>query len=165
MNAKKLVVAVLAAGLLGVVYVSSAAATPPSTDPPEASDLVSGPLDGSTGRHPLRVEQDGVELKVKQPTTVATFDLTYEPLEFSGWHSHPGIVVVVVKSGTVERTTPGKHGHCTTQTFTAGTSFTEVGTHDVANPSATDAAVLSITRIYPSDATVSRIDQPAPDCG
>jgi len=163
MNAKKLGVTVLTAALLGGVYVSSAGATPPSTPPPAASDLVSGPLDGS-GRHTLHVSQDGIDLKVKGPATVATFDLTYGPLAFSGWHSHPGIVAVVVKSGTVMRTTVDKHGSCVTQTFTPGTSFTETGTHYVRNPSATVPAVLSITRIYPSDATQSRIDQPAPDC-
>jgi hypothetical protein len=43
-----------------------------------ATDAVSGVLDGS-GRHPMKVSQDGIELKTKSETTVTTFDLIYPP--------------------------------------------------------------------------------------
>ena len=162
MQHKKLTVAALCALLCGV-YVSSAGATPPSAPPPVASDLSSGVLDDSD-RPLLVVAQDRVALTVAAPTTVATFDLTYAPLQFSGWHSHPGIVVAVVKSGEVERQTVTKHGRCVTERFHAGQSFTEVGPHFVRNPSSTVDAVLSITRIYPTSATQARIDEPAPRC-
>jgi hypothetical protein len=65
---------------------------------------------------PMKVSQDGIELKTKSETTVTTFDLTYPPGSFSGWHSHPGIVIVVVKSGTVIRQTGCDAG----ETFTVG---------------------------------------------
>jgi quercetin dioxygenase-like cupin family protein len=156
-TSRKLTVAAVATVLVGGVYVSSAGATPPSTDPPEATGLVSGALDDSS-RHMLRVVQDRVELKVKQPTSVATSTLTYEPGEFSGWHSHPGIVIAVVKSGTVTR-----QAGCETETFTAGQAFTEVGPHFVSNPGDVDA-VLSITRIYPTSETVARHEEEPPVC-
>jgi hypothetical protein len=69
-----------------------------------------------------------------------------------------------VTSGEVERQTVTKFRHCVTETFGVGESFTEVGPHFVRNPSSTTDAVLSITRIYPTSATVGRIDQPEPSC-
>jgi hypothetical protein len=66
----------------------------------------------------------------------------------------------VVKSGTVIRQTGCDAG----ETFTVGDAFTEVGPHYVSNPG-TEDAVLSITRIYPTNqATTPRIDEPAPVC-
>ncbi|MFS0705023.1 hypothetical protein AB6N23_10925 [Cellulomonas sp. 179-A 9B4 NHS] len=93
---------------------------------------------------------------------MTTFDLTYEGGEYSGWHAHPGIVVAVVTAGSVVRQAPGRHGRCATETFTVGDAFTEVGAHHVANASATEPAVLSITRIHPTSATEGRVDLPAP---
>ena len=157
MATRKLPVVVLAAALVGGVYVSSAGATPPSADPPEATGLASGTLDDSS-RRMLRVVQDRVELKVKQPTSVATFTLTYEPGEFSGWHSHPGIVIAVVQSGSVTR-----QAGCETETFGPGEAFTEVGPHFVSNPGDVDA-VLSITRIYPTSMPEGRHEEEPPVC-
>lgn len=123
------------------------------------SDVASGTLDG-TESGPNKVSQDGVELKTKTETDVTTFDLTYPPGAFSGWHAHPGIVIVVVKEGSVVRQTSCAPG----ETFTVGDAFTEVGPHYVSNPG-TVPAVLSITRIYPASAELTpRIDLPAPVC-
>jgi quercetin dioxygenase-like cupin family protein len=97
-------------------------------------------------------------MTLKVPTTVTTFDLTYKPGAYSGWHSHPGIVIAVVQSGTVTRQVG-----CRTETFTAGQSFTETAPHNVSNLG-TEDAVLSITRIYPTSATVSRIEANPPVC-
>lgn len=162
MNGKKLTLAALATVLLCGVYVSSASATPPSVPPPTASGTSTGALDG-TDRHALVVAQDHVALKATVPTTVSTFDLTYQPGQFSGWHSHPGIVVAVVTSGTVERLTATKRGTCVTEEFGVGESFTEVGPHLVRNTGDVPA-ILSITRIYPTSATQGRIDEPEPTC-
>lgn len=162
MNGKKLTAAALAGVLLGGVSASSASATPPSVPPPTASGTSTGVLDGSD-RRLFVAAQDRVALTVAVPTTVSTFDLTYQPGQFSGWHSHPGIVVAVVTSGTVERQTVTRHGRCVTEEFGVGESFTEVGPHLVRNGGDVPA-VLSITRIYPTSATQGRIDEPAPTC-
>ncbi|WP_129337091.1 hypothetical protein [Cellulomonas endophytica] len=147
-------VAVLAGGAVA----GAAVASPGSGDVVQSTPVV-GLLDGS-GEHPrLKVRQDGVRLDLDVETRVASFRLTYPPGAFSGWHAHPGIVVVVVQAGEVERRTP-----CTVETFSVGEAFTEVGAHHVSNPSATVPAVLEITRVYPADATQARIDLPVPDC-
>lgn len=144
---------------VGTVTVVTAAVATPGSGTTVTSDSVTGRLDGSEGRRPFKVQQDGVRLMSHEPTDVTTFDLTYPPGAYSGWHSHPGIVVVVVRSGEVVRQTG-----CRTDRFGPGDAFTEVGPHHVSNP--TDVpAVLSITRIYPAaDAATPRIDEPAPVC-
>ena len=61
------------------------------------------------------VSQDStnVRLRVVQ-NTAGNFD--------SGWHIHPGLVIVTVKKGTVSFTTAVS---CTTKTYSAGDSFVE----------------------------------------
>ena len=61
------------------------------------------------------VSQDtnNVRLRVVQ-NTAGNFD--------SGWHIHPGLVIVSVKKGTVSFTTAVS---CTTKTYSAGESFVE----------------------------------------
>ena len=154
-----LAVAVTCALTIGAVgVVTAAVATPGSGDTTSASS-VTGRLDG-TGNRPFTAEQDGVRLSAQGATDVTTFDLTYPPGSYSGWHSHPGIVVAVVRSGEVVRQTG-----CKRERFRPGDAFTEVGAHHVSNPSSTVPAVLSITRIYPaSGAATPRVDEPAPTC-
>jgi quercetin dioxygenase-like cupin family protein len=57
---------------------------------------------------------------------VVTAQNTVAPGGFSGWHSHPGTVVLVVQSGEVtvfsERV---KGGKCSVTTYTAGQVFLE----------------------------------------
>lgn len=157
-NTKKITGAMVLAALLCTTGLASVAFATAGSGNVVTSDLASGTLDG-TSDGAAKVAQDGVELKTKTETTVTTFDLTYPPGSFSGWHSHPGIVIVVVKAGSVVRQT----GCGTGDVFTVGEAFTEVGPHYVSNPG-TDPAVLSITRIYPKAQTVARIDEPAPVC-
>ena len=161
MNTRKLSVAAvsLSVALVGGVYASSAGATPPSIPGPAPSGLVQGPLD-DTDRDDLEIEQDDVELEVDDPTTVQMFTLTYPPRSHSGWHSHAGIVLVVVESGTVVRRT----ADCAKERFTAGEAFYEVGAHRVSNPSKDVPAVLSITRVFPTALGAARIDEPKPAC-
>ncbi len=87
------------------------------------------------------------------------FELLYPARSVSGWHSHHGIVLAVVVSGSVER-----ESGCRTETFTAGDAFYEVGPHNVSNPSTKEAAVLSITRIFPTELGGARIPEDEPRC-
>jgi quercetin dioxygenase-like cupin family protein len=157
MNVRKLSVTAVATVLVGVVYASSAgaAATPPA---PVPGVQLSGTLDDS-GRRVLRIAQDRVDLKVKRETTVTTFDITYPAGSTSGWHSHAGIVIAVVRSGSVVR-----ESGCDAETFGVGDAFYEVGPHQVSNPDDEVDAVLSITRIYPTELAGPRTEEAAPQC-
>jgi hypothetical protein len=166
MRLKPAILVTTSAVLLGCLSVGSTAlATPPAAPPltpiTDPNPPIMGLLDGKT-----KAKNDGIEFKTRGDTNIAVFELTYPIGSFSGWHSHPGIVIATVKSGSVKRQVG-----CTVQTFTAGDSFTEVEPHFVSNvytdPAQPDAApaVLEITQLYPGDdPTVRRFDAPAPAC-
>jgi quercetin dioxygenase-like cupin family protein len=49
-------------------------------------------------------DANDVELHANGPTDVLTADLVFQPGGETGWHYHPGPVVVVVKSGALTET-------------------------------------------------------------
>lgn len=147
---------VLSAGLAGLVLAGAGTAYAAITYPPTA---VVGGLSGSAAG-PLDVKAaDGTELKTKGTTNVATWELTYAPEQVADWHSHPGIIIAVVKQGTITRQVAKGNGQCVEETFSAGDSFTEVEPHKVWNPSSDTAAVLSITAIHAADAPTLRVPE------
>jgi len=103
---------------------------------------------------------DGIKLKNRDEATVRTFTLTYAVGGESGWHEHPGIVLALVKSGTVER----QLGCRKAVAYTKGDAFTESGLHFVRN-SGTEPAVLEITAIFPAGTDEEfRQDRDEPKC-
>jgi quercetin dioxygenase-like cupin family protein len=50
---------------------------------------------------PVKAHHDGVRLTTKQDTDVRVQQVQITPGGTSGWHHHPGIVIVVVSSGSV----------------------------------------------------------------
>lgn len=60
----------------------------------------------------------------KDASQVAFQDFTFDPGGSTGWHSHPGPVIVLVKSGALTYYTgPG----CVARTYPAGTAFIDSG--------------------------------------
>jgi quercetin dioxygenase-like cupin family protein len=150
----------LGAGLaLTMCFLAGGAAAAPGSGTTVTNDFT-GVLDG-----PAVAKQDGIKLRTREDVKVRSFTLTYAVGAFSGWHSHPGIVIAVVQSGSVVRQIG-----CKTETFTAGQAFTEVKPHYVSNlytKAGPDAvpAVLSITQIYPADfPPPPRTEQNPPKC-
>jgi quercetin dioxygenase-like cupin family protein len=102
---------------------------------------------------------DDVKLHTKGATDVAVQTIISPPGASSGWHSHPGVVLVAVQSGTVTV----YHADCHAMQYGAGQAFVEVGDHAVlVRNNTTSNAVLYVTLIVPKDATALRIDQPQP---
>jgi hypothetical protein len=82
-----------------------------------------------------------------RPASTVTFD----PSGSSGWHSHPGVVLVTVASGSVV----AYDEHCVGTPHTAGTAssaFTESGDEPalVRNESTTTTEVSNVTYIVPA---------------
>lgn len=98
---QKILGAAAVAALLTTVGLGSGAMASPPTGTVTAGPATVGQLDGDNHDR-LRASQDGIRLRTRVPSSVATFELTYGPNSESGWHSHQGIVVVVVKSGSVD---------------------------------------------------------------
>ena len=105
--------ALLGAGIAGVfaaVTVAPGGATPPS-------GLAQVPLARGTN-----VSYGTVPMQVG--TDVAMAQITVQPGGSSGWHSHPGGAIIVVKEGslTVHRSIGSQ---CQTSTYSAGQAFIE----------------------------------------
>lgn len=155
MTAAAVLLASLTVGSTAMATPSKGPATTASPAPP-----LKGILDG-----PATKSQDGITLGISADVLVRDFELTYYRWSDSGWHEHPGPVIAVVKSGSVNRVTvPG----CKVETFKAGEAFTEFGPHRVFNHSRT-TAVLSITQLMPAtvdttDPAQTRLDVPKDPC-
>lgn len=114
-------------------------------------------------------ERGGIEVETKGPVDIVVQELTVpkatatSPGGSAGWHSHPGPVFVVVRSGTLSVWDK----HCVKRTYSKGQSFFEAGPrHSVLakNESTTEDAMLYVTLIVPVGATPLRTGK-AHRCG
>ena len=143
-------VAVLALG----IFNSAVWATTPTGQ--HASGLVTGTLSAAT-----QVNTDRIKFQTKGPVDVAMFTVTYDAGGFSGWHTHPGVLFVLVVSGAVVRTVG-----CESVTYSAGQTFVESDEQpsgEVRNASATEPAVLEVAQIVPKDSG-RRVEGDPPSC-
>lgn len=89
-----------------------------------------------------------INLHTKGDLRVFDQELTIGPGGHVGWHSHPGPVLVVVKSGTFR----SQQTDCSYIDYTAGQVYIDSGAghvHDARNPSTTANTDLSITYLAP----------------
>jgi hypothetical protein len=103
MTHKRLTAAAVAASV-GAVGVGSALATP-GVGILGAPILARGTLDARDGHH-HRYHHEGkrskpVKIKLSRPSDVIVQQVTIAPGGSTGWHSHPGPAVVIVKSGSL----------------------------------------------------------------
>ena len=118
---------------------------------------------GNLGTFHIQSKSDGydVELKSHDNTDIVVANIAITPGGTSGWHSHPGPVLVVVKTGalTIYR---GDDPTCSPTLHPAGTAFTEEGgvVHIARNEGAVDATTVAIFFV-PATAP-QRIDQALP---
>jgi len=110
----------------------------------------------------VKVNADRIKFQTKGATDVVVQTTSYVPGGFSGWHTHPGFVLVVVESGAIT-----VQVGCSFNTYSATQSFYESGTTPImARNLGTSPVVVRITYIVPQGSPV-RIDVPqsgAPSC-
>ena len=145
----------LSAGLAGVVTAVTLAVTVPPSWATPPSGLTNIPLargtDTSHGTIPLRFGTD-----------VAMAQITVDPGGSSGWHSHPGGAIIIVKEGalTVYHSVGSQ---CRTTTYGAGQAFIErPGEVDDVLNTGTIPYVLYVTFPRVPAGGSPRIDQPDP---
>src|SRR5438552_18626945 len=80
---RKIVWLILAAAVLGLVGYAFAS---PSPGPQHRGTLVA----------PIHANKDGVKVKTHGPTDLIAQDIVYHPGDNSGWHYHPGVVLIEV---------------------------------------------------------------------
>ncbi len=152
------------------------------TDPTftQASSFTSTPAGrGNAGAFHIR-STDGfdVEIQAKQSTDIAMSTVVVGVGGTSGWHSHPGPVLVIVKTGAITFYRAGGHSGlgfddaanngneptCTRTVYPAGSAFVEVpapGHVMLARNEGTVETTVSAAFFAPPGAAL-RIDQSAP---
>lgn len=93
------------------------------------------------------------------PTTFVVQDVVYAPGGHTGWHSHPGILLSSVISGSIE----WYDSRCNKHVYNAGDALTEsTQPHYVRNVGTSNVHFM-VTYIL-AKGQPRRIDQPAPAC-
>jgi quercetin dioxygenase-like cupin family protein len=143
--------ALLSVGLAGIVaaaMVAPGAATPPS-------GLLNVPLARGTN------VSDGT-IPLHAGTDVAMAQITVDPGGSSGWHSHPGGAIIVVKTGTLT-VYESVGSQCQITTYSAGDAFIErPGEVDDVLNTGTVPYVLLVTFPRVPQGESARTDEPDP---
>jgi len=160
LSSMRLFAAAASAFLVLFAVVSSAFGTP-------AAGVISAPI---LARGDF---SDQVDLKLKFSTPygtgvsdapdageVAVQEVTIAPGGTTGWHSHPGPVVVIVKAGALTYVRED-HGQCFETVYPAGTAFVDPGqghVHTAFNRSAENLVLIATYFDVPAG-TSPRIDE------
>ena len=142
----------LAAGLMTA---GPAGATPPA-------GVTTQILGSGTTLGGFKIHVDGIKVESKDAASFTVAHLTFAPGGTTGWHVHPGPVLVTVISGSVTKFS----ADCTAQTYTAGQAFVENGPSDenmVRNDGSVDAQTI-VTFLTPQGAATREDAPPPPGC-
>lgn len=108
------------------------------------------------------VNHDRIKLQTKDPTDVRFQKLTFAPHSRSGWHHHPGLLIVTVQSGLVTLT----DHNCGTKTYGPnspnGAVFTEG--HDTAVEASSVAGAVAYVTIIVPRGQPARLEDDPPFC-
>ena len=156
MNKRKSIL-IAAIGLAGVAIFSVTALATAG-----AGFVGTTPVRGTLAVHDVHLNADRIKFQTKGETDVVVQTTTYAPGGFSGWHTHPGFVLVVVESGALTLQVG-----CSVNTYSVTQSFYESGTTPImARNLGASPAVVRITYVVPKGSPV-RLDVPqteAPAC-
>ena len=109
----------------------------------------------------VAINHDRVKVQTKDTVTVRVQKLTFAPGARTGWHHHPGAVVVAVQSGLVTLT----DGNCVTKTYGPGSPDGSVfveGHDDGHEASSASGATVFVTYLAPE--AVFRVEDAAQSC-
>jgi quercetin dioxygenase-like cupin family protein len=138
MRTKLLLAGLCAACALGVVAWGGARATPPqgAVNTPIVGPVAFDPIDAL-----VHTPDFTAVVKTRGPSDGRVVLVTIAPGGNTGWHSHPGIVFALVRSGTLTV----YHDDGTSAVYPAGTGFVEEpgDVHIAVNEGATTAEVVA----------------------
>ena len=157
LSKKKWIGATVGIAVIGTLVASVALASPGSGS--TSTNLVTANFD-----HSVHLNSDRVKFQTKDPTDVRVQRIVFTAGSFSGWHHHPGFILVAVESGAVTLW----NSDCSSTTYGPGLPdgavFAEGGDEPVQATSAAGATVY-VTYVAPSaDPPVFRIEDDAISC-
>jgi hypothetical protein len=110
----------------------------------------------------IHLNSDRVKLQTKDANDIRVQQMTFAAGAFSGWHHHPGIIIVSVASGSVTLS----HSDCSSKTYgpasSNGAVFVEGG-DDPIQASSAGGATVYVTAVTPDGQQV-RIEDDVPPC-
>ena len=122
-----------------------------------------------TFTHPVDIKikvEDGRQEVLHVPDTRESViqQIVFGPGGSSGWHSHPGPALALIKSGALTLY-DGDDPSCLPHTYTAGQAFVDAGqghVHMARNLSSTENAEVWVTYLDVPPGQSPRADQPSP---
>jgi quercetin dioxygenase-like cupin family protein len=125
------------------------------------------PIDARTKLLGQGTALENAKIRSVAETDVVVARNAFDPGGSSGWHSHPGVAVIVVRAGEITISTePIGGGRCTTHTYEAGQTFLErpANTQNGVNNGHVKTIVVATFFRVPHGGS-ARIEQPDPgDC-
>ena len=112
------------------------------------------------------LRSDGIRFRTKGPTDVGFQTIDFAAGGRTGWHHHPGMVIVTVQSGAVTVV----DSHCRARTYGAGSprgsAFTESGDEpmEVRNLSGAPATVHAVLIAPDAEPPVFRVEDDVVAC-
>jgi quercetin dioxygenase-like cupin family protein len=156
---KRAGVATVGAAACGVVAAAALASPPSGFTPtnlvPEAEIAES-----------FHVNSDRIKLQTKSPADVRVQRVDIAPGGRSGWHHHPGVVIVAVETGTVTYVDADCHATSYGAGSPNGSVFVESGDepHEARNLTDQPATVYATFVAPDADPGVFRIEDPLINC-
>ena len=146
-------VLLLVLSALPVVAVGVAVATP-------GEGSVGTLLNRGANPDEVKIHTDEIKFKTRGPTDTVVVTQTWQPGGDSGWHTHSGLVLFTLKSGTISVF----DATCTERVISAGQAFVEpVDEPMEVKNYGTVPAVAYFAIVIPSGAA-GRDDAPNPGC-
>ena len=114
----------------------------------------------STLSESVQTNDTRIKFQTKDPTDLVTQQVTFAAGTNSGWHHHPGVILVLVKTGVVTVWDV----NCQTTAYSAGQAFIEGGTEPmmVSNEGSVTAVDVA-TQVAPAGSPF-RIEDDPPAC-
>jgi quercetin dioxygenase-like cupin family protein len=115
---------------------------------------------------PVNISSDRIRLRTRRPVDVRVQRVDIAPGGRSGWHHHPGMVIVAVASGTVTYVDSRCHGVAYGAGSRRGAVFVESGDepHEARNLTDQPATAYATYLAPDADPGVFRVEHPAVNC-
>jgi quercetin dioxygenase-like cupin family protein len=156
-STKKWIAATVAVAVIGTL--AAAAALGEMGSGVTITTLVTADFD-----HAVHLNSDRVKFQTKDPTDVRMQQLVFSAGSRSGWHHHPGIVIVTVASGAVTLW----NSDCTSETYGPGLAngevFAEGGDSPQQVTSANGATAYAVFVAPSNDPVITRVEDEPISC-
>ena len=114
--------------------------------------------------HKIKINSDGVKLQTKKPTDVRVQRFDFQAGGYTGWHHHPGLVIIAVESGALTFWDSKCHATTYGPGLPHGSVLTESG-DEAGQVTSANGATSYVTYIAPNaDPPVFRIEDNPPRC-